>query len=208
MSEETAKQTRNGLYGFEFREPDLRRTAERKTYDIKALWQRNHEIVNLAARGYKHCEIAEILGIHPQTVSNTLNSELGERKLSEIRYGRDQEAKKISEKIRILTNKALDTYHEIFDDQDGQVTLKDRGEFATQFLNNMSGLRAPTRIHSTSAQMVLTAAELEEFKKRGLQAARESGMIVDIDPKEIEHDSVVQTGSAGRPPADSEESSG
>jgi predicted transcriptional regulator len=202
-------QTRNGLYGFDFRAPDLRRNPEKKTYDIKSLWQRNHEIINLAARGYKHCDIADILGIHPQTVSNTLNSELGERKLSDIRLGRDEEAKKVSEKIRVITNKALDTYHEIFDDQDGQVSLKDKGEFAHRFLSDMSGLKAPTRIQSSSAHMVLTAEELEEFKRRGLEAARESGMIVDVEPvKEIEHDSVVQAGSDRGSSADSEEESG
>ena len=44
-------ETRNGLYGFEFRDVDLRRAAEgeRKSYDIKQLWQRNHEILNLVA---------------------------------------------------------------------------------------------------------------------------------------------------------------
>lgn len=201
-------QQRNGLYGFDYREPDKRRNPERKTYDIKSLWQRNHEILNLAARGFKQCEIAEILSIHPQTVSNTLNSELGERKLSDLRLERDAEAKKVSEKIRVITNKALDTYHQIFDDEDGQVSLKDKGEFATSFLNNMSGLKAPTRIQATHGHMVLTPEELEAFKQRGLAAARESGLIVDVEPvKEIEHvDSVVQAGGNGGSPTDSEES--
>ena len=83
-------QTRNGLYGFEFLEEDQRRVPqeERKVYDVKQMWQRTHEIVNLAARGYKNVEIAEILNIHPQTVSNTLNGKLGQLKLSELRKER------------------------------------------------------------------------------------------------------------------------
>ena len=175
-------QTRNNLYGFEFRTPDGRRkpAGERKTYDIKQLWQRNHEIINLAARGFKHTEIAEILNINQQTVSNTLNSELGQHKLSDIRLERDEETKKVSEKIRVLTNKALDTYHEIFDDESGELGLKDKGNFATSFLNEMSGLRAPTRIQSQSISTVLTAEELAEFKERGTAAARASGLIVDV----------------------------
>lgn len=175
-------QVRNGLYGFEFREPDRRRkpTEERKTYDIKQLWQRNHEIVNLAARGIKGTEIAEILGINPQTVSNTLNSELGQCKLSDIRLERDEEAKKISEKIKTLTDKALDTYHKIFDDESGELGLKDKGNFATSFLSEMSGLRAPTKIQSHSVHTTLTAEELERFKKRGIEAARASGLVVDV----------------------------
>lgn len=181
-------QSRNGLYGFEFREPDLRRkdSDERKTYDIKQLWQRNHEIVNLAARGFKQTQIAEILNINPQTVSNTLNSELGQHKLSEIRLERDEEAKKVSEKIRVLTNKALQVYHEIFDDQSGECTLRDKKGTADTVLLELSGLRAPTKIQSQHVSTTLTMEELEEFKKRGIQAAKESGLIVTVEAKQIE----------------------
>ena len=181
---ESEVQARNGLYGFEYRDTDLRRSeaGERKTYDIKSLWQRNHEIVNLAARGFKQTAIADILGINPQTVSNTLNSELGQHKLSDIRYSRDEEAKKVSEKIRVLTNKALNVYHEIFDDASGEVSLRDKKDTADTIVLELSGLRAPTRIQSQSVHTVLSSAELDEFKRRGVQAARDSGMIVDIEP--------------------------
>ena len=184
MQTESEVKNRNGLYGFMFREADQRRKppGERKTYDIKQLWQRNHEIVNLAVRGFKGTEIAEILNIDPQTVSNTLNSELGQCKLSDMRLERDEETKKVSEKIRVLTGKALDTYHKIFDDESGELGLKDKGNFATSFLNEMSGLRAPTKIQSHSVHTTLTAEELEEFKKRGIEAARASGLIVDVEP--------------------------
>jgi len=177
-------QSRNGLYGFEFRDADKRRVEreEKKTYDIKQLWQRHHEIVNLAARGFKQVEIAEILNIDPQTVSNTLNSQLGEEKLAEIRLERDAEAQKISEKVRVLTNKALQTYHEIFDDDSGKWTARDRKDTADKVLLELSGLRAPTRIQSQSLHTVLTAEELEEFKTRGIQAAKESGLVIDVEP--------------------------
>lgn len=158
------------LYGFEFRDLDHRRSENRQTYDIKQMWQRTHEIVNLAARGYKYVEIAEILGITPQTVSNTLNGELGKSKLSEIRLERDNEAKKISEKIRVLTNKALQTYHELFDNESGELSIKDRGSFASEFLKEISGLRAPLRVQSQSLAIQLTKEDIEEFKARGKKA--------------------------------------
>jgi DNA-binding CsgD family transcriptional regulator len=74
LTNDAEVQTRNGLYGFEFREPDKRRKSaeERKTYDIKQLWQRNHEIVNLAAMGYKGTEIAKILNINQQLVTHLI----------------------------------------------------------------------------------------------------------------------------------------
>ena len=181
-------QVRNGLYGFEFRDQDLRRRdqSERKTYDIKQLWQRSHEIVNLAARGFKQTQIAEILNIDPQTVSNTLNSELGQKKLSEIRLERDEEAKKVSEKIRVLTNKALQVYHEIFDDQSGECTLRDKRDTANTVLLELSGLRAPTKIHSQHVSTTLTLEELNEFKRRGIQAAKENGLVIEVEVKRLE----------------------
>jgi len=195
-------QTRNGLYGFEFRDLDKRRQPKgvRKTYEAKALWQRNHEIINLAARGFKQTEIADILNIHPQTVSNTLNSELGERKLSDIRLERDKEAKVVSEKIRNITNKALKVYNEIFDNEDEQVSLKDKGNFAEGFLKEMSGLRAPTQVHNVNASYALSPEELKAFNKRGIEAAKGAGIIIDIKPEEIEDktdESVDQAGGNG-----------
>lgn len=172
---------REGLYGFECRDQDQRRKPadERKTYDIKQMWQRSHEVVNLAARGFKQTEIAEILNIHPQTVSNLLNGKLCQQKLAEVRKSRDDEAKVTCEKINALTQKALQTYHEIFDDESGQCTMKDKKSVADTVLLELSGLRAPTRIQSMTASMTLTKEDLDEFKRRGRQAARESGLLVE-----------------------------
>jgi predicted transcriptional regulator len=178
-------QTRNGLYGFEFRDVDQRRVSdgeERKNYDIKQLWQRSHEIINLAAQGFKNTDIAEILGITPATVSNTLNGKLGQMKLSEVRQSRDDEAKKNSEKIRILTAKAIQVYHEIFDNEDGQATLKERKDVADTVVLELSGLRAPTKTQNFNVSTVLTPAEINSFKERGLKAAKDAGFanITDI----------------------------
>lgn len=176
---------RDNLYGFEFREIDERRvpSEERKTYDIKQLWQRNHEIINLVARGLDHNVVAEILGVTPATVGNTVNSELGKRKLSEIRLSRDEETKKVSEKIREITNRALDTYNNLFD-QNNDLSTKDKGNFALEFLKEMSGHRAPTKVQAHSVHTTLTAEELTDFKQRGLKAAQESGLIIDVEPKD------------------------
>ena len=177
-------QTRKGLYGFEFREVDLRRAqeGEKKRYEIKSLWQRNHEIINLAAQGFKSVDIAEILGVTPTCVSITLNSELGERKLSDIRLGRDEEAKKTSEKIRVLTAKALQTYHEIFDNESGEATLRDRKGVADTVVLELSGLRMPTKVQTFSTSTVLTANEIKAFKERGIKAAEQVGVIIDVTP--------------------------
>jgi predicted transcriptional regulator len=181
-------QRRNGLYGFEYLEHDQRRRKEDeerpKHFEIKQLWQRSHEILNLAVRGFKNRDIALILNVDENTVSNTLNSKLGQYKLSELRKERDEDAKKTMEKIRVLTNKALNVYHEIFDNESGQATLKDQKAAADTVVLELSGLRAPTRIQSQSMHLQISKEELEEFKKRGIEAARASGMVVDVEPEE------------------------
>jgi predicted transcriptional regulator len=177
-------QTRSGLYGFEFRDVDQRRVAEdeeKKTYNIKQLWQRSHEIINLAARGFKNTDIAKVLGITPACVSLTLNSDLGQKKLSEIRGARDEEAKVVTESIRVLTEKALSTYHEIFDNEIGEATLKDRKDVADTVLFELSGLRAPTRIQSSNVSLTLSTEEIEAFKARGRKAAVEVGEVIDLN---------------------------
>jgi predicted transcriptional regulator len=174
-------QRRNGLYGFEFRDIDERRAedGEKKSYEIKSLWQRNHEIINLAAQGFKNVEIAEILNVTPTCVSQTLNSELGQVKLSEIRFGRDEEAKKNSAKIRVLVSKAINVYHEIFDNENGTATTEERRKVADKVMLELSGLRVPTRIQSQSVSTILTKKELEEFKNRGKKAAEEIGVTIE-----------------------------
>ena len=174
---------RGELYGFAEREVDLRRAdeGERKTYEAKALWQSHHEMINLAVRGFKNVEIAEILNKDPQTVSNTLNSELGKVKIAELRYDRDEESKKVGAKIDSLTQKALNIYHEIFDDESGECSLKDKKGAADTVVLELSGLRAPTKIHSSHISTTLTREEIEAFKTRGIQAIEEAGDIADAE---------------------------
>jgi len=184
-----ATNLRDGLYGLEYREEDRRRVdrENKKSPEIKGLWQRHHEICNLHAQGFKNVEIAEILGIDPQTVSNTVNSIVGEEKISELREIRDGEVKKRMEQIRLLTSKAIGVYNEVFDDPDNSITLKDKVQVANTVLMELSGLRVPTRVQSQSIHTTLSGEELAEFKARGIAAMREAGLIADVpdEPKRL-----------------------
>jgi len=173
-----AVQRRGGMYGQEFRDIDLRRADEggRKSYDVKGLWQRHHEIVNLAVRGFSQVDIAKIVGCCPATVSNTLNGELGEKKLSELREKRDDEAKVVAENIRVLTDKALTTYHEILDNEGGEATAKERIDVSNTVVLELSGLK----VASKHVGITLSADEIEQFKVRGRLAAQE----IDVTPEE------------------------
>lgn len=185
----TEVQLREGLYGFEMRDIDRRRVdpEERKTFNIKQLWQRNHEIINLHVQGLRNNQIAEIMGVTKESVSQTINSELGKYKISDLRKSRDDEVRVAQEKVRVLTNKALNVYHEIFDNESGEASLKDRKDVADTVVLELSGLRAPTKIQSHSMNVQLTRADLEEFKQRGLSAAQEAGLVIDVEPEEADN---------------------
>jgi predicted transcriptional regulator len=170
------------LYGFAGRETDGRRAeeSERKVFNIGQLWQRSHEILNLAALGYKNTDIARILNVSPVCVSNTINSDLGVAKLSDLRKSRDEEVKMTTERIRCLTERALDTYFELFDNEKGEASLKDRKDGAKDVLLELSGLRAATKVHNVNT--TLTAQDIEDMKNRGRS-------FIDITPptEEIEN---------------------
>lgn len=167
------------LYGFEVRERDNRRTGRPHTYDIQQLWQRSHEILGMALQGMKQKEIAQLLNISEATVSNTLNSTLGKEKLSAMREGRDGEYVKLSERIKKLTHQALDTYNKLLETP--SVDDKIKKETADTIVLDVAGMRAPVKTESKSLSIHATVDEIEEFKQRGLEAARESGFLVEVE---------------------------
>ena len=174
---------RVSLYGQ--REPDRRRaTNGRKAYDIKKLWDRNHEICNLAVIGMEQDDIAKILGVSPVTVSNTVNSTLGKEKISLMRGARDADTWDAAKKIQAVAKKALTFLEMAMDDQviglDGepiQVAVSTKVNIAKHVLNDLSGLKAPTRIEGKFAHAHLTSEDIEELKLRGRKAAAELDVI-------------------------------
>ena len=177
----THGQLRETLYGFEMREEDLRRVEQRKSPDIKQMWQRSFEIIGMAASGMKNVEIAKLLNISPQTVSNTLNSELGMKRLSELRGERDARYDDVQERIREQTQLALDVYQRILEaeESDPVVNLKDKVGVANTVMLELSGHRAAQKVHQVNTQATLD--EIAAFKERGKAAAAEAGLLVKLE---------------------------
>lgn len=174
----------SSLYGFPVREPDKRCSKDRRVYDIKRLWSRNKEILQLDSLGYKGSDIAKILNISPVTVSLTLNSTLGKEAQAVIRDERDEEYQVMRDSITELTWKSLEKYEEILESENAGLKLQK--EVADTVILDLAGMRAPTKIQSMSAHAVLTAEELAEFKERGINAARASGRLIEVvDEKDI-----------------------
>jgi transposase len=191
MSELSVKEKKGEtLYGFKFREPDKRRElkGEKRCFDIKQLWQRSHEILNLALLGHKEKDISKMLGVSYQTVVNTLNSTLGKEAMAERRKERDEEFDELQDRVMELTKKSLDVYEEILsantkignENFNPEVTLKMKKETADTVALDMAGMRAPTKIDSRSLHMSLGTDEIEELKNRGIAAAKAAGKVIDV----------------------------
>lgn len=190
MEEDKKNGERKSLYGFKVREPDERLTKNPsgRIYEIKRLWSRSHEIVQLDSMGYRGSEIANMLNIHPQTVSNTLNSQLGRELQSEVRKTRDERYEDLRDEVLELTEKSLGIYKAILENESvyGAKMLK---ETADTVVLNLSGLKAPTVVDSRHLHAHATLEEVEEFKRRGIEAAKASGKIVVIEESKDEgHD--------------------
>lgn len=170
---------RRSLYGFEMREHDHRRDDNgRKTHEIKQVWQRNHEILRLALLGHKYIDIAAILSISAQTVSNTLNSQLGMEKLSEMRAKRDADSIVVAEEVKKLFPKALEIYEEILNNDSGEISPELQLKAANNVLMDLGGHKAPTKIQGQFVHGHLTAEDLNLIKERGKEAAKARGLLV------------------------------
>lgn len=166
------------LYGFQMTSKDRRRKPQRKYEDIKMLWQRQHEMLGLYLSGMSQKEVADRLGVTPYSVSMAVNSELGQKKIAEMREKRDEGYVDVSKKIAELSEKALAVYEEIFDSDTISYNLKK--STSDTVLMDMGGHRAPTVVNSNTVNLNATVEELEEFKRLGYQAARESGFLIDL----------------------------
>ena len=149
---------------------------ERKNYDIKQLWERHHEIMNLHSLGHSNKDIAEILGCSEGTVSNTINSSLGKIREAELREIRNGENAVRLKQIQILTDKSLAKYYEILESE--HATLKEQKEVADVVVKELSGLRKPLEVNSRSASLLLTPEDLKTFKDRGIANMIDQGLAV------------------------------
>lgn len=169
----------NALYGFPMREPDRRRNPNGRSVDIKQLWSRHKEIIQLDRLGYKGTEIAKLLNITPESVSQILNSTLGQNAREVVREIRDQEYDDLHDDVIELTKKSLLVYGEILDDTSESRKL--RKEVADTVTLELAGMRAPTKIESKSTTAVLTAEELTKLKDRGKAAALNAGKLIEVN---------------------------
>jgi DNA-binding CsgD family transcriptional regulator len=176
------------LYGFEGQENDKRRaeSGNRKSYEIKQLWQRQHEIIRMALVGMDNKDIARTLGITKESVSMTLNSQIVKEKLSLMRAVRDAETIDVAQEITKLYRPALQVYEDILAGE--QISMNLKKQVADTVLMDIGGHKAPTKIQGNFAHAHLSREDIAELVQRGKAAAAAAGMlhtddeVIDVEP--------------------------
>jgi len=156
---------------------DRRRSPER-TFDIKQLWQRNHEIVRLAFLGWKHKDIADHLGVTPTTVSNTVNSTLGKDKLNLMTGARDAQAMDVMEEIQNMIPKAIKVYDDILED-DSPASWSLKKSTADTVIKDILGNVAPKKVEGRFMHAHLGEEAIDRIKERGKTAAAAAGILAE-----------------------------
>jgi len=159
---------------------DARCTPERKL-DLKSMRNIHHEMLRRSLLGSNNSEIAEELGVTPQTVCNTLNSTMVRQKtqeLQELMYG---ETIDIAQRIQAFAPLALEYLEEIIAGKHQEVSHALRAKYASLHLGRAGYGEIKKNVNLNST---LKREEIEGIKTRAIAAAKASGMI-DADYSEV-----------------------
>jgi len=145
--------------------PDRRFAPNGRKLQIQRIWDLHHEIMRLAILGWKPVYIAEHLNITPQTVSNTLGSELCKRQLEVMRGARDSDTVDILDEIKRLAPTALKTIEALMEnDPSGRTRLG-----AAIDILDRAGYAPPKVVEGRFLSAHLTLEDIEDIKNRAMK---------------------------------------
>ncbi len=138
-----------------------------KDYNIVRLWGQQKEILRLVASGlYKNTEVADMIGVTPQTVSNIINSALGKQTLDLLQGAADSDTVDLMVKIRSLAPLALAVQENILTDDATHPRLKN--DISNKVLDR-AGYMPISKNLNLNLNAGVTAEDLEAIKKRAAE---------------------------------------
>jgi DNA-directed RNA polymerase specialized sigma subunit len=145
---------------------------EKKVYEITQLRDRHKEIIRLILLGHENTEIASILNITPQTVSNVRNSQLAQVELMSLQEARDNNSIDIAKQIQEIAPAALEILHTMIDRTNRKLTTDPFAQpsnlevTVAQDLLNRAGHGSINKNISINKSMPLTQEELALMRER------------------------------------------
>lgn len=144
--------------------------------NILRLKPQHLEIIRLHWLLFSHEEIAKICSCTTQTVSNTINSDLGREELSRLRLCADDQTKLLKQRIADVQPKALKIL--VDDMSDHEVPASVRSSNAKFILGELGDLTIKedknTPNHLTPAQMVVVKQLALQNKRKAQELELES----------------------------------
>ena len=154
--------------------PPLTDPSQRKRYSVSRLRDRHHVILRLVALGRENKEIAGMLGVTPQTVSDVRNSPLGQARIQLFRSKVNEQAVEIMKVLETDVPKNYKLLMEIrdgvIDDSEEYVPLKMRMDAATHLLNR-EGHGPTTNTNFKGILGIIGGTDIEEIKKKAKEAS-------------------------------------
>lgn len=146
-----------------------RPALQNRKYEIQNIWDTHREIMRLLITGAHHVDIANELGVTPQTISNVMNSAICKRQMELMRAERDLDAVDVAKRIQEIAPIALQTLESLLCEGTDVVKFKT----ATDILDR-AGHAAIRTMRTESVSVHLTKDDIEDIKSR----AKEIGLCV------------------------------
>jgi predicted transcriptional regulator len=174
LYQETTTDKRKSYTSFNGKKPG-RHAPQPRQYQIQHLWEQHHRMLRLALLGLNYKDIAAELGVTPQTVSNTINSAMGQKLLQEMRGAANKEAVDTASRLKEMNDQALDVLEEILKDADKPIALR-----AKVAMDNLSrtGFAPQINVKGTFDHRHFGPDDIERIKLFAVEAAKRQGCLV------------------------------
>jgi predicted transcriptional regulator len=173
---------RQTQYQYQAPSQDARRSAvkvmEQGLDQINQIWGLQQEIIRLYVLGFKEVDIAAELHINPQTVSNCVNSNVGRARILELQGGRDEDTRRISERLRSLRDGAIDRIAASLESGDERVALR-----AAETLLDRTG-HGKIDVPSID-ESYMSDRHIEDLNRRALERGWRSEAVIDLAPTAV-----------------------
>lgn len=173
-----------------------KRTGKRK-YQVENPHDYSDEIARLTARGYKPAEIAEILGITTQTVSNNLCSPRIQARLAAFQLCRDKETVDAMSILHANSAEVAEIYTEIAKNPSTPLGAKLR---ACEGILDRTGYAPAQRVQVQAQVTHLTLEDIETIKQR----ARDAGLVIEVGGHPAIPDLTKESAECATPELDQE----
>lgn len=132
--------------------------------DIQRLKPIHYEILRLSFLTYNRMEIAQLLNVSEQTITNTINSTLGQRELARLQANNEEQTMVLKQRIAEVRPRALKILVE--DMENGDVSPAVRSSNAKYILGELGGL---TIRDNADKPNNITPAQMETIKQLAIE---------------------------------------